>query len=594
MRNFITVALFLLVAILVGITIGLVTGDSPQKVAEEAPASDAETPQNSEPEASDGTTLAEPSPEDATSTPTVGAVTRAPAPPPSPENAQLTNAEAALAGEGSVALLHLDVGVLDQIEEALIGTGDPNALPPFVADPTDFNAALEAKGVDIGKALDHLLIALMLDEAGNPAVVAVGIGEIPLEEIKAVLRDGYTLEHPNGEGSNPIIITRRDPDTCALQDPMALHLEADHFIAGTPKAVESITQRLAKGASAVHDLSSWRTLRASQVLSFSTLVRPDEIAAAAEKGNPMSGAVLAPADQDLSQLSRISGGIRLAALPFQADLRLRLDGDDAAWAQGLDARFQEGKQKVISDYGKDLPSMSLLARTLVSDVTENDITFTLSIDEAAIKTFAALPGEFLKILLGGLGANFSQSGENEPLEERLLEASEVIPYLTKIDAKALPDFNPEDNVFISADAISGPFGIMLRATRISERPLLWIFISILPWSSRQLVHLDIYSGDSVVSSLENTSRVTIWREQFEEKARLQRDVRLLPAHDADQPALHDLPRRRELAGRDLIPSAIQMRVHDQVLMHVQSNHLGVDFADTACEFLHRAPFRLSS
>ncbi len=184
----------------------------------------------------------------------------------------------------------------------------------------------------------------------------------------------------------------------------------------------------------------------------------------------MSGAVLAPADQDLTQLSRISGGIRLAALPFQADLRLQLDGDDAAWAQGLDARFQEGKQKVISDYGKDLPSMSLLAETLVSDVTENDITFTLSIDEAAIKTFAALPGEFLKILLGGLGANFSQSGENEPLEERLLEASEVIPYLAKIDSKALLDFNPEDNVFISADAISGPFGIMLRATRISEQP----------------------------------------------------------------------------------------------------------------------------
>ncbi|MDX1400453.1 MAG: hypothetical protein R3245_00890, partial [Kiloniellales bacterium] len=462
------VGLVMVAAVLGGLAIGILTAENPVVTSPDPSQLEVKTPALATP-AQKGAETATAEPSDQAEKSQQKNVERREPPPPSPITARFEQAERALAAEGILFLAHFDIAVLEEVENAILGMGDPNALPPYFSDPTDVLSALEAAGFDIGEAIDHLLVGLYASEAGEIGFAAMALGDIPQSTILDILSEGQEVSSGEISGTQGYFMTRRDPETCQLSQPIAIEMDSGHLLFGSPWAVEKLLARLQNESKADRDLTVWRDLRSGQVFSFTTLIRPEEIAAIAAKTNPMSGFILGPAQNDIPQIGALSGGLTLEALPFRADFHLTVDSESNAWAEEQAGKFREGKDALIRDYGNDLPSLSALAEVL-SLTSQNDrLTFEVRLDEEVLKEFAALPAEVIKLTFGGLGAQMEGAFQSGEIQESLLEDGEVVPYLRTANAAALPAFDPQANVFLVPDAVAGPFGIMLRATRLSDQ-----------------------------------------------------------------------------------------------------------------------------
>jgi hypothetical protein len=470
LRNALGIVLLLVTAVLGGLAIGYITADPPAGVqsADQAPPSQAPSAQ-SEP-------VAEPAaaaPEETAQAAKTPAPQQRPAPPLSPASDQLAASEQALAGPELMLLFHLDVAVLAQIEQAMLGSDDPQALPPPLMDPDDLRQRLAAAGVDLGDAVDHLLAGLYARDDGDAGeeigVAAILIGRIPIAEVEKALDEAYQVERRPGPAGELLFVERRDKRTCEVQGPFAVALDEARIVAGTPWAVEATLQRLADAQPAARDLAAWRVLRDGRILSFATVAPAEEVARRLAR-DPMSGAMVSASEEDLPHLQRLAGGLTLQALPFTAELTLDLASDDAAWAQDLAHQFQQGRERLHRDYGPDLPSLARLSEHLALQADGETLTFNLGLDRQAVEDAGRLPGELLRVMFMGFagGQAVSIPADSQEADEQLADPARAIRYLPSVSHSGLPSYESLEDQTFPPEAASGPFGLRVAAARLQE------------------------------------------------------------------------------------------------------------------------------
>jgi hypothetical protein len=175
----------------------------------------------------------------------------------------LLAAESALAGPGTLLLLHLDVERALALERAVLGEQDAAALMPPLLRDHPLQRAMREAGIDPRESLQEMQIAVVA-EGDAVGFQGVALGAFELTPIRDALQQLYEVSELEVAGQPVLRIRGIDPDTCEEEE-MLVHLGEGRIEVTTPGAMAGLLLRLQSPGGPVLDLDRWRAFRAGRL-----------------------------------------------------------------------------------------------------------------------------------------------------------------------------------------------------------------------------------------------------------------------------------------------------------------------------------------
>ena len=409
---------------------------------------------------------------------------------PGPVPPAVRIAEDAIADDRLVGLMHFNVRHAVDVERAVLGEEDRQALLEPVLSRNPMITMLRAGGNDPRDDLDHVLIGL-LAQGERPVVAGVLIGRFPAARMAELLRRLYLVEPKRG-GDRPILVgTRQDKLTCKTSSPIAVHLAADRIAFATPGAIGPLLDRLEAESPAGTDLGEWRAFRDDKVLSLGLLRSPTEIGAMFD--TPMARLASNAGKEALAPIADLYVGGRVNPLLPGIEIDMRARSLDDAMAPQAVAKYQTWRQQLTQDAGADLPSVTRLQEHLSVEAKDGALYVRLSLDRALLTDLGQLTRELIGLPFSRTGVDIPKPRPATAGQEQTIDPDKLPQFVPSIEHDDLPAYDPAAEPTFKTDAVTGPFGVRIKSLRLSNDDPDVVEIEVEAASSR----IDNINGESM-------------------------------------------------------------------------------------------------
>ena len=384
---------------------------------------------------------------------------------PKPVPVAVVEAENALALPEVVGLMHFNVDHAVGIERTLLGEEDRQALLAPISNSDSIGGILIRGGVNLRESVDHFVGAAFIMETGL-ATVGIALGNFPVARVAELLSEIYQVEEAVIAGIPVLMLTKADPVTCQVSAPLAVHLSSQRIVMGDPALVGPVLERLDAKARSAISLEDWRAYRQGKILSLALLTSPKDLAEAIPL--PMVRMSAEAADDKLEVIEKVYAGVSFEALPPSLEIETRVETNDPAWAPDTVRAYESWITDVDADIRRELPALARLQEHLSIESDGPHLIARASISKDFLRDAAEIPVELLKLAFSGFGAVASSGNPTDTSEEQTVPPEELTTYRASLSHRQLPQFDPELDQNFKTLAQTGPFGIRIKAFRLTE------------------------------------------------------------------------------------------------------------------------------
>ena len=381
---------------------------------------------------------------------------------------ELSRAEAALtAGPGPAILMHLDARRIVDVERAILGPEDPEALMVRLEEEQPVLAALRRAGVNPREALDDVAVAVYA-RAEEPEIAGVLLGRFPLERLREALSETYESERQSLGDREVLVVTPVDPRSCEARGPVFLHLTPEAIAFGSSRErLSDLLDRLSEApdSGAEEALAGWRAYRGERVLSLALLAPPAELADSVN--DPTARFAMKQAGDEIDPVTGLRAGVALQPDPPALILDVDIRADNAVWPVEKQSAYDEWTARVQRDMAGRLPSLSALQRHMDIEADGTSLIARARIDRTMMEDLARVPAELLAAMFGGMGSGFDSNLQNTG-QKRVLEPNQIPQFQGTTSHASLPAFAPEMDQSFHSQTTTGPFGLKLEAIRLND------------------------------------------------------------------------------------------------------------------------------
>ena len=369
-------------------------------------------------------------------------------------------AEQALASRDAVVLLHFDVATAVRAERVLLGEEDRDALrgPLSVGNPV-FRRILSA-GVNFRESLDHLVTSLAVTDRGV-AWATILTGRFPVDQIRAALEQD-NLEKSTSKGV--MLVSYENLETCEATAPLSVSIAPDRIVLGTPERVARVLNRLASGTDAELDLAPWQQYRQNRLFSLAVLGSARDVGT--QLDGPAARLALQAAEDGLEPIERLYLGARIATLPPRLILDARIETSQSIWPAEAAQAYEDWRSAFAARVEDRLPALARLQNHATVEADGERLVIEAALSKRFLADLAELPGEVMRLALGGLDVEGTERGA---VAERTLTAAEVFTYRENMTSSELNAFDPLLHQNFKAQEQHGPFGLRVKTLRLVER-----------------------------------------------------------------------------------------------------------------------------
>lgn len=392
-----------------------------------------------------------------------------------PLSADAQQAEAALADGQLVAMAHVDVQKLRDLQRIALGDLDPDALPVAGAQRALMQQLLDGPA-RLGERLQQVFFAVQGEAEG--AVRPGGgsllmTGDFDRAAILATVSEYYRIE-TLGEGPwsllTPLVTVEAQAQACP-SDPAPKHQSAPLYLQLNPRWAllsddqvlgEHIAQRMTAADVAAQDLADWRAYRQGKLATL-MVMNPGGT------GPALGGFAGMMAKQAAEQARSVRG----IAASISVDLRhqglhanLRLISADDTWNRSTADTLRTGMAALRNDSRKVSPTLAeLLARIEVADHPD-----AVAIDLTMTRSMLDDLGQAVREGVGSLfSVNVSEARPGDKQQDQI--DPDPIDYaanaaLLQLPALTFESYEPKP-LFVR-----GAFGVNLESIRLGDEGLL--------------------------------------------------------------------------------------------------------------------------
>ena len=384
---------------------------------------------------------------------------------PKPVPSAVTEAEEALGLPETAGFLHVNVEHAVEVERALLGREDTETRLEPIAESDAIVGVLLRGGMDLRESLDHVLAAIVPSEDGID-LVGIAIGEFPVQRITELLPEAYRVERSTIAGAPVFLLTREDPETCTVSDPVAVHLAERRIVAGDPDLVGAVLERLTARSPSAVDLAAWRAYRDGKIASLGLLAAPRGLTEATN--NPLALMAAKAAEDELMAIERVFAGTAVTMHPPGLTVDARIESSEPAWAGDTVRAYKKWKADLDEDIGRELPTLVRLVEHLEIEADGSRLTVRTSLSKDLLNDAVKLPVELLTLVFADMGMRSTMDATQPSAEEQIIPAEEIGLYRANLSSTDLKPFDPTLDKSFTPDAETGPFGIRVTALRLSE------------------------------------------------------------------------------------------------------------------------------